>query len=297
MDFNEPTNYYDVLDIRHNASPSEVREAYYRAKSAYNKDSVAIYSLIDPSEREDILSRIEEAYEILSSEEKRKSYDENQGIIETTGIIQTSHSASHSTSMGKGSNKSADVVSIDRVPPMESFDGTESEALLVAPTTDFDYSRTTPNPTAASLADASTGPVHSSHLTAPQNPVPRPPARPQNTRADDIKGDVRADIKDPRAEARSEEESLTRAIETENEWRGSFIRHVREAQNVSIEEMSNITKVSKTYLLAIEEENFKKLPALVFVRGFLTQIARILRIPQDKLLGSYLARFKAAKQD
>jgi curved DNA-binding protein CbpA len=285
MDFNEPTNYYDVLDIRHNASPSEVREAYYRAKSAYNKDSVAIYSLIDPSEREDILSRIEEAYEILSSEEKRKSYDENQGIIETTGIIQTSHSSTH----GQGSKKSADVFSIDRVPPMESFDGTESEALLVAPTTDFDYSRTTPNPSAASLAEASTGPVHSSYLTAPQNPVPRPPARLQNTRADDIK--------DPRAEARSEEESLTRAIETENEWRGSFIRHVREAQNVSIEEMSNITKVSKTYLLAIEEENFKKLPAPVFVRGFLTQIARILRIPQDKLLNSYLARLKAAKQD
>jgi curved DNA-binding protein CbpA len=279
MDFNEPTNYYDVLDIRHNASPSEVREAYYRAKSAYNKDSVAIYSLIDPSEREDILSRIEEAYEILSSEEKRKSYDENQGIIETTGIIQT--------------HKSADVVSIDRVPPMESFDGTESEALLVAPTTDFDYSRTTPNPTAASLAETSTGPVHSSYLSPGQNPVPRPPARPHNSRADDIKGDT----KDPRAEARSEEESLTRAIETENEWRGSFIRHVREAQNVSIEEMSNITKVSKTYLLAIEEENFKKLPALVFVRGFLTQIARILRIPQDKLLNSYLARYKAAKQD
>jgi curved DNA-binding protein CbpA len=284
MDFNEPTNYYDVLDIRPNASPSEVREAYYRAKSAYNKDSVAIYSLIDPSEREDILSRIEVAYEILSSEEKRRSYDENHGIIETTGVIQSSHGRSNSHGDSLFGSHSADVVSIDRVPPMESL-GNDSEALLVAPATDFDYTRTTPNHQRRSTDRKTSEPVHSAFIPVDQNPVPPPQTRNQK------------ENKDPRAQARSEQESLTRAIESETEWRGSFIRHIREAQNVSIEEMSNITKVSKTYLLAIEDENFKKLPAPVFVRGFLTQIARILRIPQDKLLNSYLARLKAAKQD
>jgi cytoskeletal protein RodZ len=60
--------------------------------------------------------------------------------------------------------------------------------------------------------------------------------------------------------------------------------------------MSAQTKLSKTYIIAIEEENYKKLPAPVFVRGFLVQIARILKLPSDKILASYLERFKAAKK-
>jgi hypothetical protein len=286
MEFNEPTNYYDVLDIQPNATPSEVREAYYRAKSAYNKDSVALYSLIDPGEREDILNRIEEAYEILSNEDKRRQYDRNHGIIETSGVLD-------SVSLAKTPFK---VVSIDRVPPMEVIDGSESENLFVAPKTDFDYS---------------TPPAAPAHMGS--SPPPRPyesaPAASASPRSENSFGSAAlatAPVSSSAALLAPERESarkpapaqdLSREISTETEWRGSFIRYVREAQNISIEEMSNITKVSKTYLLAIEDENFKRLPALVFVRGFLMQVARILRLPQDRVLDSYLSRFKAAKPD
>jgi cytoskeletal protein RodZ len=61
--------------------------------------------------------------------------------------------------------------------------------------------------------------------------------------------------------------------------------------------MSNITKISKTYLQAIEQDDYKKLPALVFVRGFLVQVCRILKLPKEKVLDAYLQRFKAAKTD
>jgi curved DNA-binding protein CbpA len=86
-------------------------------------------------------------------------------------------------------------------------------------------------------------------------------------------------------------------IEAETEWRGSFIRSIRDARQVSLEEMAAITKISKTYLLAIEEEKYTKLPAPVYVRGFLTQIARILKLPADQLVPAYLARFKSSRPD
>lgn len=232
--------YYDLLDIPPSATPSEVRDAYLRAKSAFNKDSVALYSLIDTSERESMLHRIEEAYEILSNEDKRRQYDSYHGIIETTGVL-----------------GGAQVVSIDRVPPMEVLGNDE---LLVPPTTDIG-TVTVPNPPPQSLTKGS-----AEHY-----------AETGNRRAGGINAAIMQEILD------------------QKEWPGSFLRKVREAQSVSLEEMSNLTKISKTYIQAIETEDFKKLPAPVFVRGFLVQIFRILKLPQEKALEPYLQRFNAAK--
>ena len=85
---------------------------------------------------------------------------------------------------------------------------------------------------------------------------------------------------------------LAEAIELETEWRGSFLRKVRDAYQISLEEMSGMTKITKTYLIAIEEDNHKKLPAFVYVRGFITQIAKTLKLPPDKVAKAYLSRIK-----
>ena len=58
-------NYYEILDIQPDASASDVRQAYFRAKSAYGKDSNAVYSLFDAQESKSVLERIEEAYLVL----------------------------------------------------------------------------------------------------------------------------------------------------------------------------------------------------------------------------------------
>jgi len=246
--FNDKGTYYEVLEISYNASPHEVREAYFRAKSAYSKDSVAIYSLIDPGERDTLLRRIEEAYEVLSDADKRKQYDNYHGIIETSGTIHM-----------------ANIVSIDRVPPMDAFGGSEDS--LVAPATDFlEEVEVTPNPPPSSIVNDE---IHLNRgLHSGIHYKAAPIAR-----------------------------ELEQEILSETTWNGSFIRRVREAQKTSIEEMSNITKISKTYLQAIELEDYKKLPAFVFVRGFLVQICRILRLPTEKVIDAYSQRFKAAKTD
>ena len=60
--------------------------------------------------------------------------------------------------------------------------------------------------------------------------------------------------------------------------------------------MSAITKISKSYLMAIEEDNFAKLPAAVFLRGFVFQIARVLKLPADKVASAYIARYHKQSQ-
>ena len=47
-----------------------------------------------------------------------------------------------------------------------------------------------------------------------------------------------------------------------------------------------------TYLDAIENEVFGKLPAAVYVRGFLTEYAKMLGLDIEQIVGSYLQRVR-----
>jgi DnaJ-class molecular chaperone len=72
----EDMDHYEMLDIPRSTSQQEIHQAYQVCKQAYSRSSIAIHGLIDDNEREDILSKIEEAYSILGSPRKRKKYDE-----------------------------------------------------------------------------------------------------------------------------------------------------------------------------------------------------------------------------
>ncbi len=88
---------------------------------------------------------------------------------------------------------------------------------------------------------------------------------------------------------------LTLEIEKEIEWRGCFLKKIREAHHISLEELSISTKVSRNYLSAIEEENYSKLPAAVYIRGFVQQIAKTFKLPADKVASAYVSRCVEAK--
>lgn len=73
---------------------------------------------------------------------------------------------------------------------------------------------------------------------------------------------------------------------------GPFIKKIREYKNISIEKMSEITKISSYYLSALEGNRYKDLPAPVFVRGFVTQVARVLGLDEKTLADSYMKLYK-----
>lgn len=283
MSLTDQPTYYDVLDVKPDSPPQEIREAYLRIKATYNKDSVALYTLISSAEREDTLRMIEEAYEVLSNPQRRRDYDRSFGLIDSK------EEAFQQQARAASLPSSSKVISIDRVPPMESQ---SDEDLLVPPSTDFSARENPFSTSEAPMPNAvprrSPGQALAQGSVAPvQTPAPAPattsfevPVRPASPRP--------TGTQIPLSELHA---TLQREIDSETDWSGLFLRRVREARRISIEEMSSITKITKTYLLAVEEEQFAKLPASVYVRGFVNQIARTLKLPADRVVTAYMARF------
>ncbi len=71
-------------------------------------------------------------------------------------------------------------------------------------------------------------------------------------------------------------------------FRGPALQKIREASHLSLEEIAERTKISMFTLRCIEADQFSDLPARVYMRGFLKQLAEILRVDGEKLLLDYL---------
>lgn len=84
-------------------------------------------------------------------------------------------------------------------------------------------------------------------------------------------------------------------IEQATEFSGEFLKKIREYKGVEINRMADMTKVSKTYIRNIEDEAFEKLPAAVYVRGFVYQYAKSLKLNPELVANSFLYRLKKAK--
>jgi transcriptional regulator with XRE-family HTH domain len=66
---------------------------------------------------------------------------------------------------------------------------------------------------------------------------------------------------------------------------GEFLRRERELRHISLDEVTERTKISRRLLEAIEEEHYERLPGEAFVRGFIRSYAQSIGLdPQDTLL-------------
>jgi len=74
---------------------------------------------------------------------------------------------------------------------------------------------------------------------------------------------------------------------------GPYLRHHRLVSGLTLEQVSIETKIRPNLIDAIEKEEWQKLPARVFVRGFVLQIARLLHMDDaEKLAGAFLEKMK-----
>jgi curved DNA-binding protein CbpA len=80
-------------------------------------------------------------------------------------------------------------------------------------------------------------------------------------------------------------------LEKIDEIDGLYLAKIRNYKKVSIDQLSELTRISKSYLVALEKDQFTDLPAVVFVRGFVLQIARALQVP-DRLADSYIKCYR-----
>ncbi len=78
----------------------------------------------------------------------------------------------------------------------------------------------------------------------------------------------------------------------DTEFTGALLRQVRLARGVDLRDVTARTKISAAYLRAIEAEDFGALPALVYVRGFVTELAKVLHLDPPQVAKTFVRRFR-----
>ena len=75
-------------------------------------------------------------------------------------------------------------------------------------------------------------------------------------------------------------------------FRGTFEGYDRPLLVSSIDGIGTKTKIAATHLRAIEQDAFHELPALVYTRGFVQELAKCLRLDPPQVARTYLKRMR-----
>lgn len=202
-------NYYEMLDIKPNATALEIRAAYNSALQMYQSDSLVSYSLFSQKERKEILAYLEKAYFTLINEKEREIYD-NELI--RAGVLK-------STERGPAVKGPVSIFNINR---QKDTSGMRK--------------------------------AHSSELKANIS---------QNQRI--------------------------REIISQQEIRGADLKEIRNELGLAIETIHQQTKIRLDYLHWIEDDKKEKLPAAVFLKGFIKAYLKCLCVePADEISARYM---------
>jgi len=71
---------------------------------------------------------------------------------------------------------------------------------------------------------------------------------------------------------------------------GEFLQQVRREMNISLQDIATRTKIGIGMLRHIEADELDRLPARVYLKGYLNQICRMLRLPTPQIPEKYLRR-------
>lgn len=73
-----------------------------------------------------------------------------------------------------------------------------------------------------------------------------------------------------------------------DECSGSQLREMRTQRGLSTEDVARITKIPAKFLRSIESDDFKQLPARVYIQGFIKNLAVLYRVDPKATAKSYL---------
>ncbi|RIW29306.1 helix-turn-helix domain-containing protein [Bacillus salacetis] len=68
---------------------------------------------------------------------------------------------------------------------------------------------------------------------------------------------------------------------------GTRLREAREAKGYSLDDLQNMTKIQKRYLIGIEEGNYDMMPGKFYVRAFIKQYAEAVGLDPEMIFAEY----------
>ena len=79
----------------------------------------------------------------------------------------------------------------------------------------------------------------------------------------------------------------TAQIKLAVELPGKRLTEVRTEQQLSLEEVSSHLHLDVQIIIALEEDDYSKLPSATYICGYLRSYARLLKLPEDELVAAY----------
>lgn len=83
-------------------------------------------------------------------------------------------------------------------------------------------------------------------------------------------------------------------LTAETEYSGALLRSLREARGVRLDDIAARTKIAPAFLRALEDEEFGTLPQAVYARGFVTEVAKYLKLDVEQVVRTYMHRYRKA---
>lgn len=268
-------DHYALLEVNRFAPKSEIVKSYHRIKSAFDPDSLATYSLFDPEEAKAIASRVDEAFRVLIDERKKEIYDRwllarERGENQPEPVFTRDAANDAAVATAVATSGTTDV---------KPFTPRKVPVLRPVPAGGFPPASA---PTAAATASVQTAPM----------PIPQPPPTPV------VAGPPIGTRPPPANVPPVDEVAIRNILATAAERDGSFFRAIREARGLEIVKIAEITKINVMYLRFIEENNYRDLPAPVYLRGFLVQVARFHKLEApDQIAEAYMTIMEKRKKE
>jgi flagellar biosynthesis protein FlhG len=246
-------DHYRVLEISPKASSKEIQASYHSLRRAFDTETTPLAPLIPVDTLRAVMTRIEDAYRTLIFLESRVAYDRE--------MVDSGRLAA------------------DQIRGLHA--GIAPSPAVASPRAQPDHAE--PAAPSASAREGEAVPATGAVAGSPDaggEAVPggaAPVAAAVGMAAPPGAGDPTSQDAGPAAAATS----------------GDALRAERQRLGQTLEAIALRTKIRVTYLQAIEEERFERLPPPVFLRGFVREFAACLGLPADETARAILKRREA----
>lgn len=264
-------NFYEILDVRVTAERIDIREAYVRLKKTYSSHNQALYSFMSEDDSKQILQEIEEAFRTLDDDLLRADYDKSLLNSNPNDKLENSERIDFYE------NKATYQYPKDGDP----FNRSPFENRSISrPLTEVNPINTHPNrlkhgaiSNTFEVSHESSNDKYSSHFIPKKYPPIEKVAR--------------------KAKAEEFREQMKELIEKSDNGNGLLYKQIRELLEISRDEIQRKTKISPEYVVAIEENAFQKLPAPVYVKGFVKSYLEYLGVTEaEEIAGVFIERLR-----
>ena len=270
--------YYELLEVSVSATAAEIRFACDRLTRLYADDQLALYGLAGPGSAQNLRLRLREAMEILTDDELRSVYDDDLGLPPRE---KDPVHAERQIEMGDLLAES------DRPAPRASRPPLPPAAAPVPP-----GSAQAP-PLAEPIAPVEVVAARPPPASAPERRPVEPPTRAEAPKLSEeaaISMLPRPSAPRPSAPLVPEaERPRLPTLTADTEYNGELLRTVRNALGLPLAVVAERSRIDAKHLKNVEADRYDALPATVYLRGILMNLARELKLDGLKVSKSYLA--------